>query len=120
VIEQPLALPDRETGSAWAGSIDLTLSVALPAITRRIDFEIVAGDRHKLRLRAIVFDRGRRERLLRFKFALALTPDDGEPVLTATASRRFNAGAPADMVEHYQALPFALVRFRAVRTSRRP
>jgi hypothetical protein len=115
VIEQPLALPDRETGSAWAGSIDLTLSVALPAVTRRVDFEIVAGDRHKLRLRAVVLDRGRRERSLRFKFRLALAPDDGEPVLTATASRRFNAGAPADMIERYQALPFALVRFRAVR-----
>jgi hypothetical protein len=58
--------------------------------------------------------------LLRFKFSLALAPDDGEPVLTATASRRFNAGAPADMIERYQALPFALVRFRAVRASGRP
>jgi hypothetical protein len=120
VTEQPLALPDRETGGAWAGSIDLVLSVSLPPITRRVDFEIVAGGRHKLRLRAVVLDRGRRERLLRFKFSLALAPDDGEPVLTATASRRFNAGAPADMIERYQALPFALVRFRAVRASGRP
>lgn len=113
VTDQPLSLPDRQTGKAWAGSIDLTLSLALPAVTRRVDFEIVAGNRHKLRLRAVVFDRGPRERLLRFKFPLALAPDDGEPVLTATPSRRFNSNAPADLTERYRALPFSLVRFRA-------
>jgi hypothetical protein len=113
-FEQPLALPDRKPGEAWAGSIDLTLSVELPPAARRVDFEIVSNGKHHLRLRALVRNGGRRERLLRFKFLLSLSPGDGEPILAAAASRRFNTGVPAELIEQYGALPFSLVRFSAM------
>jgi hypothetical protein len=119
-LAQPLALPDRKPGEAWSGSIDLSLAVELPAVARRVDFEIISKRKHHLRLRALVRNRGRRVRLLRFKFSLSLLAEDGEPVLTATESRRFNAGAPAELIERYGALPFSLVRFKATPSQRRP
>jgi hypothetical protein len=67
-----------------------------------------------------VRNRGRRERLLRFKFPLSLLAGDGEPVLTATASRRFNVGAPVELIDRYGALPFRLVRLKTSTTQRRP
>ncbi|MEO8667849.1 MAG: hypothetical protein ABI399_04985, partial [Bauldia sp.] len=116
VLEQPLSLPDRKPGDAWVGSVDLTLSVDLPPATRRLDFEIVSNGRHHLRLRALVLNRGRREKLLRFKFPLSLSPLEGELILTAVPSRRFNTGVPPELADRYGAAPFALIRFHAARS----
>ncbi|MEP9389177.1 nucleotidyltransferase family protein [Mesorhizobium sp. KR9-304] len=115
VLEEPLVLPDRKPGEAWRGSLDITVSVDLPPASRRIDFELNSHGRHHARLRAIVLNRGRRERLLRFNVPVELAPDDTAPVLVAAASRIFNANAPQALVERYAATPFRVVRLRTRR-----
>lgn len=112
VLEEPLVLPDRAPGEAWRGNLDITVSVDLPPASRRVDFELNSQSRHHARLRAIVLNRGRRERLFRFNVPVELTPEDTTPVLTAAASRRFNANAPQAMIDRYGATPFRVVRLR--------
>ncbi len=117
-VQQTLPLTDREQGQPWKGTIDLTLLVKLPPATRRVDFEVNSQSRHLARLRAVVVNRGARERLLRFKFPLELEPSDEIAVLAAAASRRFNSDAPASMLERYGAAPFRVVRLRSTRSRR--
>jgi hypothetical protein len=116
VLEQALPLPDRQQGQSWSGTVDFTILVKLPPASRRIDFEVNSQARHLARLRAVVINRGARERLLRFRLPIELAPDDDSPVLTAAASRSFNSDAPANMIDRYGAAPFRIVRFRSKRS----
>ena len=113
VLMRPLELPDRVQGEAWNGSLDMTILVDLPPSSRRADFEINSNTKHHVRLRALVLNRGNRDRLFRFKFPLALSADEGTPVLTAVASRTFNTGATQELIDRYAARPFAIVAMKA-------
>lgn len=118
-LEQALVLPGREHGKAWAGTIDLTLLVELPAAARYLDFEVNSNGKHHVKLRALVRDKGRRERLLRFKFPIALSPEDTALVLTAAALRSSNTVVPRHKTDRYAATPFKLVHVRIADSSRR-
>lgn len=112
-LQKVLELPDRGDGEAWDGSIDLTLALDLPPAMRRIDFEVNSLTRHHVRLRTLVLGRGARARLLRFRFPLSLAEGEGAPTLNAVPSRRFNAGAPDEMLARYGATPFQIVSIKA-------
>ena len=112
-LKQALPLPGRQQGQSWSGTIDLTILVELPPASRRIDFEVNSHDRHLARLRAVVLNRGARDKLLRFRLPIVLAPNDNSLVLAAAASRSFNSDAPADMIDRYGAAPFRIVRFRS-------
>ena len=45
-LSQALPVPDRPDGQSWSGTIDLTVSVELPPVSRRIDFEVNSQDSH--------------------------------------------------------------------------
>lgn len=104
-----LHLPGRRPGDAWSGTIDMTLLVELPAASRRVDFEVNAGFRHLVRLRAFVRDRGSRDLALRFRFSMRVASTDPNPVIAAAPSRSFNADAPRALVDKYRAVPFSVV-----------
>lgn len=106
---QKLSLPDRAAGSAWSGTVDMTLLAELPAASRRVDFEVNAGHRHLIRLRAFVRNRGARDLALRFRFRLLLAAADPDPVVAAAPSRSFNADAPQTLVDRYRAVAFSIV-----------
>jgi hypothetical protein len=116
VLEAPLVLTDRTPGETWRGNLDITVSVELPPASRQIDFEINSQSRHHARLRTVVLNRGRRERLLRFNVPIELAPEDTAPVLVA-ASRSFNAKVSQATIDRYGAAPFRIVRLR---TRKRP
>lgn len=118
-LEQDLPLPGRGVGSAWSGIIDLGISVELSPVSRRLDFEVNSSAGHHLRLTALVRDKGQRRRLLRFRFPIALAPQDGGLVLVAAASRGIAPDAPQSMMERYGARPFTLVRLHVVETALR-
>jgi len=118
VLSQTLPVPDRETGRPWRGTIDLTISVELPAATRRVDFEVNSSDRHLARLRAVVLNRGKRNKLVRFRVPLVLEPQDDAPILTAAASRSFNEAVPQDMMDQYGPTPFRMVRFSSKKSKK--
>lgn len=113
VVSQALSVPDREKGQAWRGTIDLTISVDLPPASRRIDFEVNSSGRHLARLRAVALNRGKRNKVLRFRVPLALEPQDDGLVLTAAASRSFNDDVAQDMMDQYGPTPFRMVHFSA-------
>lgn len=117
-LDQVLLLPDRAQGKSWTGTIDLILSVDLPPASRCLDFEVNSSIRHHVRLRALVRDKGTRERLLRFRFPVTLSRDDTSLVLTAAPSRSLDAGAPQHLTNRYGATPFRLVHLRTLRSSR--
>jgi Uncharacterised nucleotidyltransferase len=108
-LQHELSLPDREPQKAWSGLFDLTVRVELPAVKRRVEFEINSEDRHLARLRARVINRGRRTRAFRFKFAISLQAEESGIILTAAPARVFNNDVPAQLLERYDALPFRLV-----------
>lgn len=113
-LQHELRLPDREPQQAWNGLLDLTVLVELPAVKRRVEFEINSDERHLARLRARVINCGRRTRAFRFKFAISLQAGENGAVLTAAPARVFNSDVPAKLLERYDALPFKLVDFRVV------
>lgn len=113
VLEHALNLPDRIRDHAWQGFIDITICVDLPPSSRRADFEVNSQRTHHLRLRAILVNRGSRDRLVRFRFPLTLAPEDATPVLSAVASRSFNTGVSQDLIDRYGARPFEIVAFKA-------
>ena len=112
-LQQALELPGRADGEAWDGSIELTLALDLPPAARRIDFEVNSLTRHHVRLRTLVLGRSGRARLFRFRFPLSLAQGEGAPSLNAVPSRRFNSGAPEEMLARYGATPFEIVRIEA-------
>jgi hypothetical protein len=116
-LQQPLELPDRAPGEAWSGSLDVTICVDLPSSSRRADFEINSKMKHHVRLRAVVLDRGKRDRLVRFKFPLSVTSDESTPVLAAVASRSFNAGASQELIDRYGARPFEIVTMKTKKSA---
>lgn len=115
VLKQSLPVSDRRPGQTWNGTIDITMLVALPAASRRVDFEVNTEARHLARLRAVVLNRGPRERMLRFQVPIQLTPDEEPPVLVAAASRSFNSDASAQMTDRYGVVPFRIVKLRSRR-----
>lgn len=112
-LEAPLVLPGRAAGEPWRGNLDITIAVDLPAATRRIDFELNSKQRHHARLRAVVLNKGRREKLFRFNVFVQLEAEETAPILMAAASRGFNDNAPSAMIDRYGATPFRLLRLRA-------
>jgi hypothetical protein len=118
-LEQPLRLSGRREGEAWNGTFDLAISVELPPVLRRLDFEVNSNVRHHVRLMALVRNKGKRERPLRFRFPISLSPEDTRLVLTAAASRSFDANAPRETMDRYGAVPFKLVHLRATDVARR-
>ncbi|MCX7304886.1 MAG: nucleotidyltransferase family protein [Hyphomicrobiales bacterium] len=116
VLSHELFLADRLRGQSWTGTVDLTLSVELPAQSRRIDLEVNSQDRHLARLRTIVLNRGRRQKVLRFKVPLSIEPHDGSIVLTAAPSRRFNDGVQQALADQYGPTPFRLIHLASRRT----
>jgi hypothetical protein len=119
VFEQPLALPGHAAGEAWNGTVDLSIAVARPAASRRIEFEVNLPDRHLVRLRALLFGGRGGDRLLRFRFQIALPAGAGGPLLIAAPSRSFNSDAPQEVLDRYGARPFSLVDLRVERTAGR-
>lgn len=113
-LKAPLALPDRQHAQPWSGTVDLTILVTLPPASRRVDFEINSQGRNLARLRALVVNRGARERLFRFKMPIALMPEDISLELVAAPSRSFN-DAPAEVIARYGATPFRVVKFQSKR-----
>jgi hypothetical protein len=111
-LQHALPLPDREPRQAWSGVLDLTVLVELPAVKRRVEFEINSKGRHVARLRARVVNRGRRMRAFRFKFPVTLREGEDSIVLTAAPARVFNSDVPAKLLERYDALPFKLADLR--------
>ena len=118
-LEQDLPLPERRPGVTWRGTLDLAISVELPAMLRRLDFEVNSNVRHHIRLMALVRNKGRRERPLRFRFPIDLSPEDTRLVLSAAACRSLDANAPQETMDRYGAIPFKLVHLRATDASRR-
>jgi hypothetical protein len=116
VLSHPFSVPGRRQGQPWNGTIDLTISVELPPASRRIDLEVNSSDRHFARLRAVVLNRGKREKILRFKVPLVLGPQDSSLVLVAAASRSFNDGVPQRMIDQYGPIPFRLIHFASTRS----
>ncbi|HLL80193.1 MAG TPA: hypothetical protein VKT25_11875, partial [Ktedonobacteraceae bacterium] len=98
---------------------DLAISVELPAVLRRLDFEVNSNVRHHIRLMALVRNKGRREGRLRFRFPIDLSPEDTKLVLSAAASRSLDVNAPQETMDRYGAIPFKLVHLRATDASRR-
>jgi Uncharacterised nucleotidyltransferase len=117
VLEQDLQLPDRRQGEAWTGTIDMTLLAALPAASRRVDFEINTKNRHHLRLRGLVRNRGPRQCRLRFRFSLSLASDEINPVIAAAPSRSFNSDATQQMLDRYRAVKFRVLSLTADKIS---
>jgi hypothetical protein len=111
-LQHALPLLDREPQQAWNGVLDLTILVELPAVKRRIEFEVNSKERHVARLRARVVNRGRRTRAFRFKFPITLSEGENGIVLTAAPARVFNSDVPTKLLERYDALPFKLVDLR--------
>lgn len=111
-LQHELRLPDRDPQHAWSGLFDLTVVVELPAVKRRVEFEVNSNERHLARLRARVINRGRRTRTFRFKFSISLQAGETGVVLTAAPARVFNSDVPAQLLERYDALPFRLVDFQ--------
>jgi hypothetical protein len=109
VLAAPLPVTGRIPGEPWAGTLEISLSVAPLAAPRRLDFEVHVGGDFRLRLRARALVAGPGKRLISFRFPLSLAADDPAPVLVAAPSRRFNSDAPADVVARYSPTPFILV-----------
>jgi hypothetical protein len=120
VLSQAFSVPDKRQGQPWNGTVDLTISVELPPASRRIDLEVNSPDRHLARLRAVVLNRGKREKILRFKVPLVLGPQDGTLVLAAAPSRRFNDGVPQHVIDQYGPTPFRLLNFTSKRSTKQP
>ena len=118
VLSQAFSVPGRRQGQPWNGTIDLTISVELPPASRRIDLEVNSPDRHFARLRAVVLNRGKREKILRFKVPLVLGPQDSSLVLAAAPSRSFNDGVPQRMIDQYGPTPFRLIHCASTRSGK--
>lgn len=109
VLQYPFPIEGRKPGTPWEGIVDVTLSVAPEAQPRRLDFEVHVGGDYRLRLRAHAIIKRRGERLVRFRFPVALADGDPDPVLVAAPSRRFNTDAPAEVAARYAPCPFVPV-----------
>ena len=108
-LKQKLNLPDRSSNGIWSGEMDLTLMVDLPAASRRIDFEINMNDRHLVRLRAFVLNRGPRQRRFRFRLPLSVPAGESDVYISAVPSKNFNTKVPPHILDHYRPLDFQLV-----------
>jgi len=115
-LERDLPLPERKPATAWSGVLDLAISVDLPPVPRRLDFEVNSTCRHLVRLTALVRNKGRRRRPLRFRFPIRLAPEERRLVLVAAACRDIGSDARQDEIERYGAMPFRLLRLRVVET----
>jgi hypothetical protein len=105
----PLGLVMRATlpGTARAGS--LRLRIAVPAVARRIEFEINGPGRHVAGLSVRTF--ARRERLIDvvFKLDLPLDPHEGPFVIEARPTRQLRERADPQETARYGAVPFMLL-----------
>ncbi len=117
VLEATLDLPGRRPGQNWSGSLDIRLSATIPAASRRIEFEINCGDRHVMRLRAVVRNRGVRNLPLRFRVRLDIAAHEPDPVIVAVPARSFNTKATQAELDRYSAVRFRMVSCEALRDS---
>lgn len=113
-LKAPLPLPGWQQGQPWRGTVDLVMQVMLPPASRRVDFEINSRDRNLARLRAVVVNRGARDKVFRFRLPIDVMPGDDLLELVAAPSRSFNE-APAEVIARYGATPFRLVKFQSKR-----
>lgn len=113
VFEQALPVSGWQEGENWTGILDLTISVQVPAASRRIDFEVNSHFRHLARLRSIVLKRGPREKIVRFRVPVVLEPQDISISLVAAPSRSFNDPVSQHLVDKYGPVPFRLIHFAA-------
>lgn len=117
-LEQDLVLPGRGDTDAWKGTVDIEVLAELPPATRRVEFEINTKQRHLLRLRAIVRNRGHRRLSLRFRAKLEIPPGDTDPRLCAVPARSFNTDALQKDLDRYCPTPFAMLAFHARKKDR--
>lgn len=111
-LQHDIGLHGRRPGEPWSGTVDLALLVALPAATRRVDFEVNSINRHHLRLSAFVRQANAGERLLRFRFSVSLAAEEPSLLVAASPLQTFNADAPPDLAARYAATPFRIAALR--------
>ena len=87
------------------------LSVALPPVRRRLEFEINTSNRHVLRLRARIFSKRGGTATITFAGKLVLTPDDTALSIEARPGKQLRERQADHDHQKYAALPFRVLRF---------
>jgi hypothetical protein len=100
---------DRKPDGTWVGVVKATVSLVVPAVARRIEFEVNTDKRHiaRIRHRKLIARAG--TVTLRFRVPVELASDDTDLILEAVPGRGIRANASLTLSDRYRELPFSLV-----------
>ncbi|MCX7429152.1 MAG: nucleotidyltransferase family protein [Planctomycetia bacterium] len=100
---------DRRPDGTWRGFVEATVSLAVPATARRIEFELNTDKRHLARVRHRKLIARAGTVTLRFRVPVELASDDTDLILEAVPGRGLRANASPTLADRYRELPFSLV-----------